>query len=126
MTHDRYGCTTQRTKGELTHRVSSTGVPHPDGVLNKTTRNKTRHYRQLYSDKPDPVVFLPRTVSTSGRVYENFTRLLFFHVYRETSILTGELPEESDQFRFLYYLICRLGLLFHYRVSFVRDVLFHF
>jgi hypothetical protein len=27
---------------------------------------------------------------------------------------------------FLYRLIWRLGLLSHYRVSFVRDVLFHF
>jgi hypothetical protein len=27
--------------------------------------------------------------------------MLFFHTHREASILTGELPEESDQFRFL-------------------------
>jgi hypothetical protein len=88
MTHDRYGCTTQRTKGELTHRVSSTGAPHPDGTLNKTTRNKTRHYRQLYSDRTDPVVFLPIVVSTSGHVHADFTQLIFLHVHREASILT--------------------------------------
>ncbi len=35
---------------------------------------------KMTTDKPDPIVFLPVTVSTSGRV---------------------ELPEESDQFRFL-------------------------
>ncbi len=51
-------------------------------------------------DKPDPIVFLPIAVSTSGRVYEDFTRLLFLHTHRERSVLTGELPEESDQFRF--------------------------
>ena len=62
---------------------------------------KIRHYRQIYADRPDPIVFLPITVSTSGRVYEDFARLLFFHTYREDSILVGELPEESDQFRFL-------------------------
>ena len=62
---------------------------------------KIRHYRQIYEDRPDPIVFLPITVSTSGRVYEDFTRLLFLHVYREASILAGELPEESQQFRFL-------------------------
>jgi hypothetical protein len=28
--------------------------------------------------------------------------LLFFHVHREVSILVNELPEESDQFRFLH------------------------
>jgi hypothetical protein len=45
------------------------------------------------------------TVITSGRVYEDFPRLLFLHADpnadREASILAGELPEESEQFRFL-------------------------
>ena len=43
---------------------------------------------------------LPIDVSSSGHVYEDFTRLLFLNVYREASILTGEL-EESDHFGFL-------------------------
>jgi hypothetical protein len=55
---------------------------------------KIRHYRQIYEDSPDPIVFLSITVSTSGRVHEDFTRLIFLHVHREDSILTGELPEE--------------------------------
>ena len=80
------------------HSVSST---HPDGTFNKAGRMKIRHYRQIYADRPDPIVFLTITVSTSGRVYEDFTRLLFLHAHREGSILTGELPEESEQFRFL-------------------------
>ncbi len=42
----------------------------------------------------------PIAVSTSGRVYEDFARLLFLHAHREASILAGELPEESEQFRF--------------------------
>ena len=87
MTHARYGRATQRTNGTLTHRVSSTGVPQTDGVLNKATRMKIRHYRQIYADRPDPIVFLPVAVSTSGRVYEDFTRLLFLHAHREASIL---------------------------------------
>jgi hypothetical protein len=62
---------------------------------------KIRHFRQIYTDRPDPIVFLSITVSTSGRVYEEFARLLVLHTHRETSILTGELPEESEQFRFL-------------------------
>ncbi len=101
MTHDRYGLTTQHTNGALTHRVPSTGAPQSDGALNKTVRMKIRHYRHIYVDRSDPIVFLPIVVSTSGRVYEDFTRLLSLHVHRETSILDGELPEESDQFRFL-------------------------
>ncbi len=40
-------------------------------------------------------------MNTSGHVYDDFVRLLFLHTYREASILAGELPEESDQFRFL-------------------------
>ena len=101
MTHDRYGRTTQHTNRALTHRVSSTGAPQPDGALNKAARMKIRHYRQIYTDRPDPIVFLPITVSTSGRVYEDYARLLFLHTHREASILAGELPEESEQFRFL-------------------------
>ncbi len=46
-------------------------------------------------------MFLPIAVSTSGRVYEDFARLIFLYAHREASILVGELPEESDQFRFL-------------------------
>ncbi len=95
MTHDRYGRTTHHTNGALTHRVSSTGPPQSHGPLNKTTRMKIRYYRQIYPDRPDPIVFLPIVVSTSGRVYKFFERLLFLHAHREVSILTGELPEES-------------------------------
>ncbi len=94
MTHDRYGHTTQRTNGTLTNRVPSTGAPQSDGVLNKTTRNKLRYYRQIYTESPDPIVFLPIVVSTSGHVYEDFTRLLFLRTHRESSILFRELPEE--------------------------------
>jgi hypothetical protein len=54
----------------------------------------------LYADKPNPIIFLPVAVSTSGRVYDAFVRLIFLHTHREASILTGESPEESDQFRF--------------------------
>ncbi len=34
-------------------------------------------------------------------MYDEFIRLLFLHDHRETSALTNELSEESDQFRFL-------------------------
>ena len=35
-------------------------------------------------------------------MYDEFIRLLFLHVHREESVLTNELPEESDQFPFLH------------------------
>ena len=40
-------------------------------------------------------------VDTSGRLYDAFIRLIFFHTHREASALDNELPQESDQFRFL-------------------------
>ena len=43
------------------------------------------------------------TVDTSGRIYDDcISRLLFWHTHREASTLTNELPEVSDQFRFLH------------------------
>ena len=40
-------------------------------------------------------------MDTSGRLYDDFSRLLFLHAHRKASALANELPEESDQFRFL-------------------------
>jgi hypothetical protein len=36
------------------------------------------------------------TVDTSGRIYDDFSRLLFLHPHREASALGNELPEESS------------------------------
>ena len=44
---------------------------------------------------------MPVAVDTGGRIYDDFSRLLFLHAHREASALANELPEESDQFRFL-------------------------
>ncbi len=44
---------------------------------------------------------MPVTVDTSDRVYDDFSRLLFLHAYREASAVANEIPEESEQFRFL-------------------------
>jgi hypothetical protein len=44
---------------------------------------------------------MPVTVDTSGRVYDDFSRLLFLHAHREASTLSNEIPEELEQFRFL-------------------------
>jgi hypothetical protein len=45
---------------------------------------------------------MPVVVDTTGRIYEDFSRLLFLHAHREASALTNEIPEESEQFRFLH------------------------
>ena len=87
ITHDHYGRTTQYTSGALTYKISSNDSPHPDGDLKNEDRKKIRHYRQLYVDKIDPIIFIPSVVNTSCH---------------SVMTLTGELPEESDQFRFLH------------------------
>ena len=40
-------------------------------------------------------------MDTTGRLYDDFIRILFLHDHREVSVLVNELTEESDQFRFL-------------------------
>ena len=45
---------------------------------------------------------MPVAVDTSGRIYDDFLRLLFLHAHREASALTNEIPEESGHFRFLH------------------------
>ena len=64
-------------------------------------RIQIRHYRNLYLNHPDPIAFVPLPVDTTGRMYDEFIRLIFLHTHREVSALSNELPEESDQFRFL-------------------------
>ena len=65
-------------------------------------RDKIRHYRQIYLDRPDPIAFMTVGTDTSDRVYDDFNRLLFLASHRDASALSSELPEESDQFRFLH------------------------
>ena len=105
--------------GQLAHTRHSDCVPDPDGSLKKTARSKIRHYHNVNLNRPDPIAFLPLSVDTSTsvrlyddfirlffldtsvRLYGDFIRLIFLHAHRETSVLTNEPPEESDQFRFL-------------------------
>ncbi len=101
MTHIRFGRSHLHPMGQLTNTRRSDGPPDPDGVLKDVTRIKTRHYRNLYLNHPDPIAFIPLGVDTTDRLYEEFIRLLFLHAHREASVLGYELTEESDQFRFL-------------------------
>ena len=87
--------------GQLTHTRRSDGAPEPNGDLRVVARKKILHYRQLYVDRPEPIAFMPVAVDTGVRIYDDFSRLLFLHAHREASVLVNELPEESDQFRFL-------------------------
>ena len=86
--------------GQLTNTIRSDGAPDPDGTLKEVVRIKIRHYRNIYLNHPDPITFIPLPVDTTGRLHDEFIRLLFLHV-REESTLTNVLSEKSDQFRFL-------------------------
>jgi hypothetical protein len=101
MTHSRYGRSQMSSLGQLTHSRRSDGAPEPDGALREEARTIIRHYRQLYINRPDPIAFMPVAVDTSGRVYDDFSHLLFLHAHRKVSALSNEIPEESEQFRFL-------------------------
>ena len=87
--------------GQMTHTRRSDGAPEPDGALRTVVRKKILHYRQMYINRPYPIAFLSVPADTSGRIYDDFSRLLFLHTHRETSALVNEIPEASDQFRFL-------------------------
>ncbi len=101
MTHPRYGRSHVHPSGQLTNIRRSDGAPEPDGDLKVVDRKKIIHYHQLYLDRPEPIAFMPVVVDTSGRIYDDFLRLLFLHVHREASALVNDIPEESGHFRFL-------------------------
>jgi hypothetical protein len=101
LTHTRFGRSQMSSLGQLTHTRRTDGAPEPDGTLRTVTRAKIRHYRQLCIC----------TLTVKSRLWlmryqRNQNNLDFFA-------------------QLLYRLICHLGLLHHYRVSFVLDVLHH-
>jgi hypothetical protein len=71
------------TTGQVTNTRRSDGSPDLDGTLMEVSRKKILHYRQLYINRPDPIAFLPVVVDTTGRLYDDFSRLLFLHTHRE-------------------------------------------
>jgi hypothetical protein len=101
MTHTRYNRSHLNLNGQLTNTRRSDGAPEPDGSIKTVDRKKIFHYRQLYIDRPDPIVFMPVAVDTSGRIYDDFLRFLFLHAHHEASALANDIPEESGHFRFL-------------------------
>jgi hypothetical protein len=92
MTHTRYDRSLSNLNGQLTNTRRSDGAPEPDGDIKTVDRKKILHYRQLYVDRPDPIAFMPVTLDTSGRIYDDFLRLLFLHAHRETSALENDIP----------------------------------
>ena len=67
------------TTGQLTNTRRSDDSPDLDGDLREVDRKKILLNRQLYINRPDPIAFLPVSVDTTGRLYDDFSRLLFLH-----------------------------------------------
>ncbi len=84
----------------MTKTRRSDGAPEPAGGLRAVDRKKILHYRQLCIDRPEPIAFMPVAVDTSGRIYDDFLRLLFQDPHREASVLVNDI-QESGHFRFL-------------------------
>ena len=94
MTHVRFGSPHLHPIGQLTHTGSLDDVPDPDIALKEVVRIKIRHYRNIYLNRPDLIALLSLAVDTSGRLYDDFIRLIFFHSHREHIVrhLPNELP----------------------------------
>ena len=87
-------------RGQLTNTRRSDGAPDPDAAFIEVARIKIRHYRNLYLNRPDPIVFFPLVVDTLDGCMTTLS-VCYFCSHREVSALANELPQESDKFRFL-------------------------
>ena len=63
---------------------------------------------------------MPVAVHKSGRIYDDFLRLLFLHAHREASALDNDIPEESGHFRFLH-VTCLSNIKGSVGLIFVKD-----
>jgi hypothetical protein len=77
-----------------------------DQSLNVTSVDKVRKYRVDYNmNPPNTVSFIPTIASTSGRLHNEFVRLLFLQAHRETDRFfadSGVLSTQSDRGFFHY------------------------
>ena len=89
MTHIRFGRSHLHPMVQLTNTRRSDGVPDPDGSLKEVTSIQIRHYRNVYLNRPDPIAFIPLALDTTGRLYDEFIRLLFLNTHREASALVN-------------------------------------
>jgi hypothetical protein len=101
IAHDRVGSSTDPTlNGHLKYPNNL------DQSLNETAADKIRKYRVDYNNRPPSVVsFMSGMTSTSGRLHNEFIRLLFLQTHRETDRFftasgVQSAHSTSDQFHF--------------------------
>ena len=96
--------------GQLTHTRRSDVAPEPDGVLREVPRTKILHYRQLYIDRPEPIVFIPVTVDTSTVFTMTLVAYCFYRLTVKHRIWIMSYQRNRVNFDFftqLVYLILR-------------------
>ena len=80
IAHDRFGSSADPTLNGKLHYPTNI-----DKSLNETGNDKIRKYRADYNNNPpNSVAFMPAIAGTTGRLYSEFTRLLFLQAHRET------------------------------------------
>jgi hypothetical protein len=94
---------TKKVPLDNSHTRHYDDTPKPDGTLKNTVRSGLKFFTigGCIWITQTQLFFWSVAVNTSDRLYDDFIRLSL-HTHRETSALINELPEESDQFRFLH------------------------
>ena len=91
MTDSGGRSTLLHTNGKITHTLSSNGNPQSDDALKNMGCENHGHYRRLYVDLSDPIVFEPVAVKLRVPYSMTFCACFFLLAHREVSALTGEL-----------------------------------
>ena len=68
MKRVRFRCSHFHPMCQLTLTKRSDGVPDPDGTLKDVVRIEIRHYRNVYLNRPDLIVFVPLVVDTTDHL----------------------------------------------------------
>jgi hypothetical protein len=76
-------------------------VDKTDPIIFMTVSVREHFGSRLWWTRTDPIIFMTVSVREHFGSSLWWTGLYFLHAHGETSVLAGELPEESDQFRFL-------------------------
>ena len=97
LTHERWGDTDDpHKKGQLRSPADL------DRPLRDAAREKVVKYQSDYAND-QRISFLPAAFSTSGRIHEEFLRLLFYHAHLESEEffrLTGQLAQPNQDYVF--------------------------
>ena len=80
----------------------------PDQILEQAAAEKIRQYRNPYRNNR-AVAFLPLCMSTSGRIHDEFLRLLYFIANKQASDYFTDLGYEPHKEEFCH----RRGVYFH-------------